>query len=323
MAGPKSPGMTRGSPGHPRTDDWGRCDRLIPRAKARGLRPGHDAAARRKLLLATRVATKLSPAQRPGRRLVRRDIASPGQPRGPLRFSHRHGRRGYDPGACRANSIGFARAGNGGDTNTMLGEARNRLLTEVGAWQAHGRVAAPLLAADRRRRRTRRHPDQAGSAAGRRPCAVQGSFRAVRAAGTALPASQRRSVLRHRRSSAACAATITAGGSTKPARAKSNRSRTPTRRRSASATRSASRRTRCSHRRDCCGPISAPSRRRCCRTGSRSPGKTASSRSCSRKCRATGSSARRTRSTRCISSGCTTTGAAGWLAVTAPTPRGT
>ena len=59
----------------------------------------------------------------------------------------------------------------------------------------------------------------------------------------------------------------------------------------------------------CCGPTWARSRRRWCRTGSRSPGATASSRSSSPRSRATGSSARRTPSTRSTSSGCTTTGA--------------
>ena len=180
-----------------------------------------------------------------------------------------------------------------------------------------GRAAAPLLAADRRGRRTRRQPHQAGAAARRRPCAVQGSVRPVWSAGTPLSASQRRPSAMASSKRAACAATTMAGGSTRPVPAASSRSRTSTRRRSASATRSASAPIASRRRRVCSGRISVRSPHRCCRTGSRSAGTTASCRSCSPWCRATGSSARRTRSTRCISSGCTTTGDSAWRGTTA------
>ena len=71
-----------------------------------------------------------------------------------------------------------------------------------------------------------------------------------------------------------------------------------------------SRPTRSRRRRACSGPTWGRRRRRSCRPGSRSPGRTASCRSCSPRSPATGSSARRTRSTRCTSSGCTPTGRA-------------
>ena len=107
---------------------------------------------------------------------------------------------------------------------------------------------------------------------------------------------------------AACAATTTAGCSTRPASAwtsPSRRSRIP---RPVSRTASRSSPTRSRRRPACSGPTWARSRRRSCRPGSRSPGRTASCRSSSPRCRATGSSARRTPSTRCTSSGCTATG---------------
>ena len=101
------------------------------------------------------------------------------------------------------------------------------------------------------------------------------------------------------------------------ARAASNRSRTSTRRKSASATSIRIKRLSGGGEGRAALGLSRPgTRRRCCRTGSRSPGTMASSRSCSPSCRATGCSARRTRSIRCISSGCTTTGSAAALAAT-------
>ena len=60
-------------------------------------------------------------------------------------------------------------------------------------------------------------------------------------------------------------------------------------------------------------------RRRNCRYGSRSPGRTGSRRSSPARCRATGSSVRKTRSTPCTSSGCTTTGACASAGRRAPT----
>ena len=57
-----------------------------------------------------------------------------------------------------------------------------------------------------------------------------------------------------------------------------------------------------------------PIRRPWCRTGSRSGGRTASSRSCSPNCPAIGFSVRRTRSTRCTSNGSIPTGVSGWPA---------
>ena len=115
--------------------------------------------------------------------------------------------------------------------------------------------------------------------------------------------------------SAASAAATTAGASTRAGRASSSLTRTPpvrSRRRPAAA----SRPIRCASSPGCCGPIWDRSRRPSCRCGSRSPGPTASARSCSPTCRATGSSARRTRSTRCISNGCTTTGRTACAAAT-------
>ena len=73
---------------------------------------------------------------------------------------------------------------------------------------------------------------------------------------------------------------------------RSRRRRTRTR---ASRTASGSRPTRSRPRPGCCGPTWGRRRRRWCRPGSPSPGRTASCRSCSPTSPATGSSARRTR----------------------------
>ena len=81
----------------------------------------------------------------------------------------------------------------------MLSDERNRLLTEVGPGTKMGallrRYWQPIAAVAELDDAS----DQAGAAVRRRPCAVQGSFGQLRPAGTPLPAPQRRSQLRHRR----------------------------------------------------------------------------------------------------------------------------
>ena len=72
-------------------------------------------------------------------------------------------------------------------------------------------------------------------------------------------------------------------------------------------------------RRTAVGLHGSRARRRNCRYGTRSPGRTGSRRSSPARCRATGSSVRKTRSTPCTSSGCTTTGACGSAGRRAPT----
>ena len=136
-----------------------------------------------------------------------------------------------------------------------------------------------------------------------------GFARPLRPHRPALPAPPRRPVLRLGRGQAASAAVITAGSSTRPAAA----SNSPTKTRPVRNRRRPAVTPRPIRSRNAPGsslPISDRSRRRNCRSGSRSPGPTAFAKSCSPTCRATGFSARRIPSTRCISNGCTTIGAA-------------
>ena len=182
---------------------------------------------------------------------------------------------------------------------------------------ADGPAAAPLLDADRRRLRVRRARHQADAPDGRRPRALQGPERHLRAdrpavwriaAPTSRTAWSRASV---------CAATTTAGASTRPANACSSRSRTPAFRSTGRARAPASSPIRSRPWAAWSGPTWARCPRPNCPTGKLSRGTTAMPRSSSAKCPATGSRRRRTRSIRCISSGCTRTGASGC----APTTR--
>ncbi len=131
----------------------------------------------------------------------------------------------------------------------------------------------------------------------------------LRAARPALPAPARRPVLRLGRGdrhplqlSRLADGRAAAPASSSPTTTPSIRARAP---RSAAPPRP----IRCRNAPGCCWPIWVRSRRPSCRCGSRSPGRTASARSCSPTCPATGSSARRTPATRCTSNGCTRTGA--------------
>ena len=114
----------------------------------------------------------------------------------------------------------------------MLSEARNRLLTEVGPGTPMGellrRYWQPIAAVAE----LDDNADQAGAADGRRPGALQGPVAAATACstGTARIAAPTSPTASSR--SAGCAATTTAGCSTRPAPAASSRSRTSTRPRS-------------------------------------------------------------------------------------------
>ena len=191
----------------------------------------------------------------------------------------------------------------------MLTAAKNDRLTRVGPGTPMGNLlrrywmpigGASQLTAERRSSRSGSSVKTSRST--RTSAAAPASSRATaRTAAPTFPAARWRKP--------ACAASITAGSSTRAAPASSSPTRRSPRPIRKAARAAPSPPIRCANWPACCGPIWARSRRRNCRCGSRSLTPTVSARSSPRRCPATGSSARRTPSTRCISNGCTTIGA--------------
>ena len=187
----------------------------------------------------------------------------------------------------------------------MLDHAKNQLLTQVGTETPMGQLLRrywmPIAAVSEFDNRLH----QAGASDGRRPHALQRSQRRVRPDRPPLSAPPRRPLLRLRRAMrAALQLSRLAVRRNGPVRRATlgRRRRCPKR---ASKTRSTSRRIRWKPRPDCSGRISDRSPRLWFPIGSRSHGRTVSSRSSSRTCPATGCSARKIPSIRCISNGCT------------------